>query len=123
MGLHQVRRKPEPVQVQALPETGFFNYRQAAKYLHLPIARLRILQRAGKLNRIPGTHAHLFAKEELDRFRREQTATNGNGTTRIVGDIAEEAKQAGRAAVKNGDIRPPWEREFERLRGNRKKST
>jgi hypothetical protein len=123
MGLHQVRRKPsEPIQVQALPETGFFDYRQASKYLHLPVARLRILQRAGKLNRLPGMHAHVFAKEELDRFRREQTAANGNG--QAVEGIGEEAKQAGRAAAKNVDIRPPWEREFERLRdGNRKKST
>ena len=92
MGIHQVRRKPaEPVQVQALPETGFFTYRQASKYLHLPVARLRILQRAGKLNRIPGTHAHLFAKEELDRFRREQT--NGNDTSQ---PIAEETNQRSR---------------------------
>lgn len=66
MGIHQVRRKPESEQ---LPETGFYTYPQASKYLHLPVARLRILQRTGKLNRIPGTHAHLFAKEELDRFR------------------------------------------------------
>ncbi len=107
MGIHQVRRKPAAPVQQALPETGFFTYRQASKYLHLPVARLRILQRTGKLNRIPGTHAHLFAKEELDRFRRQQTA-NGNASQLAVEDsIAEEAKQAGRAAVKNGDIRPP----------------
>lgn len=108
MGIHQIRQKAAAPVQQALPETGFFTYRQASKYLHLPVARLRILQRTGKLNRIPGTHAHLFAKEELDRFRRQQTA-NGNGTSQIAVEdsIAEEAKQAGRAAVKNGNIRPP----------------
>jgi len=80
MGIHQIRRKPEPEQI---PETGFYSYPQASKYLRLPVARLRILQRSGKLNRIPGTHAHLFAKEELDRFRR-QAETNGNGTKPVA---------------------------------------
>jgi hypothetical protein len=121
MGLHQVRRKPEPVQIQALPETGFLRLPAGVEISPSASGPAENSTTRRKLNRIAGTHAHLFAKEELDRFRREQTAANGNGQT--VEGIGEEAKQAGRAA-KNVDIRPPWEREFERLRdGNRKKST
>jgi hypothetical protein len=68
MGIHQIR-KPA---VQQAEETGFYNYQQASKYLGVPIARLRILQRTGKLSRARmGGHAHLFAKEELDRFRQQ----------------------------------------------------
>jgi hypothetical protein len=71
MGIHQYRRKPNG-EVE-LPESGFLTYKQASKYLNLPVGRLRILQRTGKLKRIPErTNAHLFTREELERYRREQ---------------------------------------------------